>query len=214
MLRLKAIALILLPLLAGCELFAPEGTTRVGVSELKPGVIVPQLRPGVKVRISVSASGQPVFEESVKEVSAEGDIVLPFVDSVKCEGMTIEAFRKALVERYAEFYIDPQVAADYEPMNAGGTSPYGSVVVSGSVGAPGIVSIPPTRDLTVFQAIQLAGGIGPWANAGAVRLTREQADGTRQQVLLDLESIGERGATENNVLLMPGDVIYVPESNW
>ncbi len=200
--------------LCGCGLFVPDGLTRVSVAELKPGVIVPQLRAGVKVRISVIASGQSVLEEAIKEVSAEGDIVLPYVDAVPCAGMTIEEFRKELIKRYAEFYIDPQVSADYVPTSEGGTSPYGSVLVSGCVGQPGIISIPATRDLSLYQAIQQAGGTGQWANRGAVRLTRKLADGSKQQVLIDLDEIGANGASELNVLLMPGDVVDVPESNW
>ena len=213
MLRLAVMIACLLPLF-GCGLFSSGGPTRVSVAELKPGVIVPQLRAGVKVRISVIASGQSVLEETIKEVSVEGDVVLPYVDAVPCAGMTIEEFRKELRKRYAEFYIDPQVSADYVYTSEGGTSPYGSVLVSGCVGQPGMVSIPATRDLTLYQAVQLAGGVGMWANKNAVRVTRQMADGTKQQVVIDMDEIGTNGASELNIQLMPGDVVDVPESNW
>lgn len=212
--RLTLLFVCLLPWLCGCGLFAPEGVTRVGVADLKPGIIVPQLRPGVKIMVSVSASGQPVFEQQEKEVSVEGDVLLPYVDRVQCGGMTIEVFRKLLVDRYMEFYVDPQVSVDYVPMTQGGSSPYGTVLVTGCVGKPGPVNIPPTRDLTVMQALADAGGIGAWANKGDVSLTRELADGTKQRVIIDLDEIGTAGATELNVILMPGDVLNVPESNW
>lgn len=213
MLRIAVMIACLLPLF-GCGLFSSGGPTRVSVAELKPGVIVPQLRAGVKVRISVIASGQSVLEETIKEVSVEGDVVLPYVDAVPCAGMTIEEFRKELRKRYAEFYIDPQVSADYVYTSEGGTSPYGSVLVSGCVGQPGMVSIPATRDLTLYQAVQLAGGVGMWANKNAVRVTRQMADGTKQQVVIDMDEIGTSGASELNIQLMPGDVVDVPESNW
>ncbi len=213
MLRIAVMIACLLPLF-GCGLFSSGGPTRVSVAELKPGVIVPQLRAGVKVRISVIASGQSVLEETIKEVSVEGDVVLPYVDAVPCAGMTIEEFRKELRKRYAEFYIDPQVSADYVYTSEGGTSPYGSVLVSGCVGQPGMVSIPATRDLTLYQAVQLAGGVGMWANKNAVRVTRQMADGTKQQVVIDMDEIGTNGASELNIQLMPGDVVDVPESNW
>ena len=213
MLRIAVMIACLLPLF-GCGLFSSGGPTRVSVAELKPGIIVPQLRAGVKVRISVIASGQPVLEETIKEVSVEGDVVLPYVDAVPCAGMTIEEFRKELRKRYAEFYIDPQVSADYVYTSEGGTSPYGSVLVSGCVGQPGMVSIPATRDLTLYQAVQLAGGVGVWANKNAVRVTRQMADGTKQQVVIDMDEIGTSGASELNIQLMPGDVVDVPESNW
>lgn len=203
-----------LSLLALCGCFGGGGVTEVTANELKPGIIVPQLRVGVKVRVSVSASGEPVMNEEVKEVSASGDIVLPYINAVKCAGMTIEQFQEELTKRYKEFYVDPLVATYYVPMSEGGSSPYGSVLVTGCVGQQGVVYIPQTCDLTVMQALQLAGGMGQWADKNAVRLTRNMADGTKQQVSIDTERIGTRGATEQNIVLMPGDVLYVPESNW
>lgn len=197
----------------GCVM-APEGTDIVEAHDLKPGVIVPQLRVGVKVRISVTASGEPVMEETVKEVSASGDIVLPYIQPIQCAGMTIEAFQTELTERYKEFYVDPLVSTYYVPMSEGGSSPYGSVLVTGCVRQQGVVSIPPTCDLTVMQALQLSGGMGEWANVNGVRLTRSFEDGTKQQVIIDTEAIGRRGETKLNILLMPGDVLDVPESNW
>lgn len=202
-------------LLSGCEwMFESGNVSRVPPEMLEPGVIVPQLRVGVKVRISVSASGEPVFEEVVKEVATNETISLPLVDAVPCKDMTIEAFQDELTKRYAEFYVDPQVTVYYVPMNEGGTSPYGSVLVTGCVGQQGVVSIPPTRDLTVMQALQLAGGMGQWAKRDAVTLTRSLANGTKQQVTIDTDQIGRKGATELNLVLMPGDVLNVPESNW
>lgn len=199
----------------GCEsFFVPEGTERVAPQALKPGVIVPQLRVGVKVRISVVASGEPVMEETVKEVSATGDIVLPYIQQVHCAGMTIEAFQAELTNRYKEFYVDPLVSAYYVPMGEGGSSPYGSVLVTGCVGQKGVVSIPPTCDLTVMQALQMSGGMGQWADTRAVRVTRSFADGTKQQAIIDTEEIGRYGASELNITLMPGDVLDVPESNF
>lgn len=207
--------LIGIALLCGCETFmASDGPTRVAADQLQPGVIVPQLRTGVKVRISILASGEPVMKEEVMEVSAGGDMVLPYIDRVQCAGMTIEAFQDELTKRYREFYVDPLVSVYYVPMSEGGSSPYGSVLVTGCVGREGVVDIPQTCDLTVMQALQIAGGMGQWANINGVRLTRNLADGTRQQVTIDTEYIGRRGATDQNIVLMPGDVLYVPESNW
>lgn len=201
-------------LFCGCELFRPDGIEVVAPGDLQPGIIVPQLRVGVKVRISIVASGEPVMEETVKEVSASGDIVLPYIQRVHCAGMTIEAFQEELTKRYAEFYREPLVSAYYVPVSEGGSSPYGSVLVTGCVGHQGVVSIPPTCDLTVMQALQLAGGMGQWANVNAVCVTRSLANGTKQQTLIDTERIGRRGASELNIRLMPGDVLDVPESSF
>lgn len=217
---MRYIVLLVLCVLStvGCELFdelfSPGDAEVVAPTTLRPGVIVPTLRVGVKVRISVVASGEPVMEEAVKEVSTTGDIVLPYIQQVHCAGMTIEAFQEELTKRYREFYVDPVVSAYYVPMSEGGSSPYGSVLVTGCVGRPGVVSIPPTCDLTVMQALQLSGGIGEWADANGVRVTRSFADGTKQRVIIDTERVGRSGAAELNIILMPGDIVNVPESNF
>ena len=216
--RLSLALLCLLPWLCGCgaiyDALFPGDVKRVEVHELRSNVTTPKLRPGLQITVSVSALGQEVFAPQQKEVSAEGDVLLPYVDSVKCEGMTIEQLRQVLIKRYSEFYVNPQVAVDYVPVSAGGSSPYGSVLVTGCVGSPGPVSIPPTRDLTVMQALSAAGGAGMWANRSAVTLTRELENGEKQRVVIDLDDIGNDAATELDVVLMPGDVLNVPESNW
>ncbi len=199
-------------LCSGCAVFTSNDYTEVDVSQLGTSEIQQQLRVGVKVRVSVSAGGIPVFAEQVLEVSASGDIVLPYIQSVQCAGMTIEAFREEVTKRYESFYREPVVTAYYVPLAEGGSSPYGSVLVTGSVGRPGVVPIPPTCDLTVMQALQLAGGLGMWADK-EVCLTR-QVNGVKQRVVLDTERIGRQGASELNVLLMPGDILDVPESSW
>ncbi len=197
----------------GCELFSPDGLQEVHLEELGAEELKQQLRVGVKLRVAVSAAGVPVVQEQVLEVSGVGDVVLPYVQSIQCEGMTIEEFREELTKRYAKYYRDPVVTAYYVPLAEGGSSPYGQVLVMGCVGRPGIVPIPPTCDLTLMQAIQIAGGMGQWADPTAVRLTRE-VNGVKQSVVLDTERIGRRGASELNVRLMPKDIINVPESNW
>ncbi|MDO4527629.1 MAG: polysaccharide biosynthesis/export family protein [bacterium] len=175
--------------------------------------ITPTLRVGVKVRVSVSATGLEIFPETLKEVSSEGTIVLTYIGTVKCEGMTIEEFQTELTKRYSEYYREPLVAAYYVP-EEGGSSPYGEVLVTGCVARPGVVSIPQTCDLSVMHALQAVGGMGQWADATSVRVTRALKDGRKLSVSIDVEDIGQSGATDQNVILMPGDVVHVPEINW
>lgn len=196
----------------GC---GPRGVNVVPVQELNAAAsnITPTLRVGVKVRVSVSATGLEIFPETLKEVSSEGTIVLTYIGTVKCEGMTIEEFQTELTKRYSEYYREPLVAAYYVP-EEGGSSPYGEVLVTGCVARPGVVSIPQTCDLSVMHALQAVGGMGQWADATSVRVTRALKDGRKLSVSIDVEDIGQSGATDQNVILMPGDVVHVPEINW
>lgn len=210
----NCLALALTMALSGCAIFDNGGVDVVDLpSELPPSVVRPQLRTGVKVRIAVSASGEPIIDEVLKEVSAQGEVVMPYIGVVQCLGLSIEEFQNKLTEAYKEYYREPTVTAYYVPMAEGGSSPWGSVIVQGSVLRPGVVYIPQTCDLTVTRAIQESGGVKPFANASRVRVTRCLADGTRKGCDIDVDKIGRHGRTDLDVVLMPGDVVYVPESN-
>ena len=97
-------------LFCGCESFSSaDRPMRVTADQLQPGVIVPQLRTGVKVRISVLASGEPVMKEEIMEVSAGGDIATNFTtvystvysttNSTVCPIATLQFFQTTMFYR-------------------------------------------------------------------------------------------------------------------
>lgn len=90
-------------------------------------------------------------------------------------------------------------------------SPWGYVTVLGRVKKPGQVNVPPTRELTVSRAIQLAGGLDTSARSNAIRVTRTRGSAA-EQFEVDLDRIGALGQTKDDVRLLPGDVVYVPEA--
>lgn len=175
----------------------------------------PQLRPGVNVRIIVTAGGVAVVPETVKEISAVGDISLPYIGVVKCEGMTLVQLQDKLAEDYKKYFIEPVVTAHfvYQP-GANMTSPWGTVLIMGEVGRPGPVDIPPTCDLNVIKALQLAGGVTPVAKKEAVYITRRKADGTVYRRVVNIDEIGRTGKNDLDIVLKAGDVVWVPESVW
>lgn len=173
----------------------------------------PQLRPGVNVRIIVAAGGVEVIPEVVKEISAVGDISLPFIGVVKCEGMTLVQLQNKLAEDYKKYFIDPSVTAHFV-YQSGLTSPWGTVLIMGQVSRPGPVDIPPTCDLNVIKALQLAGGITTVAKKESVYVTRRKADGTVYRRVVNIDEIGRTGKNDLDIVLKAGDVIWVPESVW
>ena len=75
---------------------------------------------------------------------------------------------------------------------------------------PGQINFPPTRELTVSRAIQLSGGLDTSARSSAIRVTRTRGN-TTDQFEVDLDHIGLSGQARDDVMLLPGDVVYVPE---
>jgi polysaccharide export outer membrane protein len=196
---------------------APLPTETARARDAAPSVVLgpdrsPVLRPGLLVRVSVLVSGKREVDAEVKRVSDSNMLDLPLVGTVPVEGMTLSMLIADLQRRYQEFFINPQVIAEFvvdERPDA--ISPWGSVNVLGRVRSPGRVNIPPTQDLTVSAAIQQAGGLDTSARASSIRVTRRTEDGKRQRITVDLTAIGRQGEAENDLILRPGDIIFVPE---
>lgn len=175
----------------------------------------PRIRPGIALVVQVgSLASQPVVMNAL--VDQNGEITLPHLlqHSVVCDGLTLEALKDKLVKEYSVYYKQPQVTVMFAPYDARSTavSPYGTVTVMGEVAVQGPVNMPPTMDLTVTKALQMAGGVKPFANRSRVRVTRCERDGTQRKIYVDLNEIGEDGRIDKDMVLRPGDVVWVPET--
>ena len=195
---------------SGCRTLPDEvvGPEPVHVPEGEPTI-----RPGLTLRVSVTASGESAVKEELKEVNANGEILMPLIAAVKCEGLTIVELQEKIKVAYKDYYIDPQVTVGfvYVP-DSGMKSPWGTVNVQGEVARPGPVNMPSTRDLNVTRALMMAGGVTPLADKRKVRVTRREADGTLKKFEVDIDKIGKEGRSDLDVTLKPGDVVWVPES--
>jgi polysaccharide export outer membrane protein len=196
---------------SGCW-FAPEKE----FSGESDAVYVPEgdpvIKPGLTLRVAVTASGSPAVKEELKEVNVNGEILMPFVGAVKCEGLTTVALEEKIKTAYKEFFIEPQVTVGFVYTGPEMKSPWGTVLLMGEVARPGPVNMPSTLDLTVTRAVMLAGGTTPLADKRKVRVTRREADGKLKRRTVDIEKIGKDGRLDLDVTLKPGDVVWVPES--
>lgn len=170
------------------------------------------LRPGLVVRIDVHVLGKKEVEEPSRRVGEQGEITLPLLGVVKVAGRTIDGLAADLQKEYSKFLVNPQVVVEFvTDRNSGGAMPWGYVTVLGRVKKSGRVFIPATRDLTVSAAIQETGGLDTSAKDTAIRLTRVNPDGTTETQEVNLRAVGAKGEIEGDVILRPGDIVYVPE---
>ncbi len=174
----------------------------------------PKIKPGLTLRVSLTASGAAEVQETLKEVSANGEILMPHIGAVKCEGLTVAELQEKIKTAYKSFFIDPQVTVGFPPYMEGSglKSPWGEVLMMGEVTRPGPVNMSSTRDLTVTRALMLAGGATPLADKGSVKVTRRGKDGSLKKFVVNIDKIGKEGRSDLDIVLKPGDVIYVPES--
>ncbi len=88
----------------------------------------------------------------------------------------------------------------------------GRVYIWGQVRSQGALDIQMNENLTAGQAILRAGGLADFANKNKVKVVRGAVDakGEKQTFDLNMEDILEKGKTEKDIVLQPGDLIIVP----
>ena len=170
----------------------------------------PKVRSGVALAISVTAVGAETSSHKQYFVDADGYISMELIGQVKCDGLSLVGLQRKLELAYKKYYLKPSVTVNFVPGQ--GVSPYGTVTVLGEVGRQGPVDVPPTMDLRLTKALQLAGGVNAIADKRHVQVTRCDKDGKQTKTKVDLIEIGEDGRPDKDMLLKAGDVVWVPMS--
>lgn len=191
---------------SGCA--TPERATQ---AELNTMHAEPKLKAGFTIDVVITIGGTKEIEELGKRVTANGKVALPLLGEVTAVPLTLKELKESLKKSYSEYFVAPNVSVSFSK-NIGddGISPWGAVTVMGRVVKPGKVNIPPTRDLTVSRAIQRAGGFSTSANQSSIKITRRLKEGQTETIKVNLKSLGE-GKLDEDILLYPGDVVFVPE---
>ncbi len=136
------------------------------------------------------------------EVAEDGTIRFPHIGNVDVRGKSSNEIAAAIEAGLADGWLrQPQVAVRVTERKNREVSVLGSVNQGGSYAfKPG---------LTLVQAISLAGGMNPLAQARKVKLIR-QTDRGKQTFEVDVNAIVNSRA--DDIRLEPGDIVFVPES--
>ncbi|WP_338115410.1 polysaccharide biosynthesis/export family protein [Thiocystis minor] len=160
---------------------------------------------GYKLRagdiVNVSVWQEPGLEQLVL-VRPDGGISFPLAGDLKAEGLTVDELGKSLKSKLTRYIPDPVVTVTLQEI------PGNRVYVVGRVNKPGDFPII-SRDLTVMQAISIAGGLSPFAKEKKIRILR-QIDGKEQSFPFDYKQAIRGEGLSQNIRLQPGDVVVVP----
>ncbi len=202
--KLRALVLALLAAVVTATTFAQSGAP----SDSKKSY-VHRLQLADRVRVAVY---QEEDLTTTARVDARGMVNLPLIGDIQIGGMTVNEAQDLIQARYREgrFLRSPQVTVsveDYAPRE---------VSISGQVRSPGRYALPNESTFTVVELVMKAGGLTDIGKGTAVSVTRIKADGTRETFTVDVESIikGKRQGSkndDNSFLLLPGDLVNVPE---
>jgi len=190
------VAWLALVALLGLGCFEPDHSL---IPPAKPVDVTSGLNPGDTFEVRVFG------EEDIGghfQVQEDGSIVFPLIGRVAVAGTTQGQLAAMLEQQLADGYLrDPQVTV---VMTARENL---EVSVLGQVQKPGTFAY--VEKLTLVQAVSDAGGLTEVAHKRRVKLTRRTEAG-QETFEVSIKAITE--GREADILLQPGDIVFVPES--
>jgi polysaccharide export outer membrane protein len=147
----------------------------------------------------------PEFNQTVT-VQPDGFITLKGVGDIRVAGQTVPQFTQILHNAYDKILNDPLIAVvlkDFE-------KPY--FVADGQVSHPGKYEL--RGDVTLTQAIAMAGGFNETAKHSQVLLFRRVNDDWLQAKVFNVKKMLKEGSLHEDPTLHPGDMLYVPKNAW
>jgi polysaccharide export outer membrane protein len=136
-------------------------------------------------------------------VRPDGAITLPLIGDVHAAGRTPSQLRQEIVERLSAFVRDEGATVTVSIIAVNSYR----FTVTGNVEHPGILNS--RAFVTVSDALALAGGLNKFA-ARWIYLVRTDAEGKSRRIPVDTDSLSRGSQLEQNLVLMAGDVLFVP----
>lgn len=166
-----------------------------------PGSAAPEnyvLGPGDQVEITVF--GQPDLT-TMATIRPDGMIALPLVRQVKAAGKTAGQLETELTVLYRKYLKSPSISVSVKQflMN--------HIYVMGEVAKPGRYDL--TDNMTVLDALTLAGGSTNMANLDGTHISRTES-GKSTAISVKVKQLIQGKDATQNLKLQTGDLIYVP----
>jgi polysaccharide export outer membrane protein len=134
-------------------------------------------------------------------VLADGKISFPLIGEVVAAGKTIAELKKEIVSKLINYVPDPVLSIEVKQANSM------LVYVIGRVNNQN--RFPVNANVTVLQALSIAGGLNPFAKKNKIKIFRQEGDKT---LILSFkyDEVVKGINIEQNIALRRGDVIVVP----
>jgi len=157
-------------------------------------------------------------------VREQGDIIIPAVGRIQVAGLSVNSagsriqtelqarhLKKATVMLDRVGRAAPPAEAAAAASAAAAPAPKLTIYLNGKVARQGQhrIALPPSGQLGVYEAILIAGGLSRFADHANVHLLRNDAEGKKRKIPVNLLDI-EKGLAKDPPV-GEGDIIVVPE---
>lgn len=152
--------------------------------------------------LEVSVWGDEALTRPNVIIRPDGMVSFPLVGDMKAAGKTVEELRKEFEKRIQEYVSDAPVTIMLQQLG----SP--QVYIVGKVNRPGVYLM--SGQITVLQALALAGGMTPYAESDDILVVRVGKEGKQAYLPFNYVQAVSGDGLEQNIALMPGDTVLVP----
>jgi polysaccharide export outer membrane protein len=160
-------------------------------------------RVGAPDALSIIILPEPAIEAAVV-VRPDGMITIPLIGDVVARNRTIPEITAEIEERIARYKRDPHVTVAL----AGAAST--DIVILGEVGRQ--ASFPLVKETRIIEAIGMVGGTTAFSSDRNIRVIRTE-NGVTKVLRVNLHEI-RKGDLSTNLMLEPGDFVFVPPTIW
>ena len=153
--------------------------------------------------VNVSFTFSPDFNQSLT-VQPDGYVALKGAGTLFAEGLTIPGLQQAIASRYRGVLHEPEITVTLKNFE----KPY--FLASGEVARPGKYEL--RGDLTVNEAVAIAGGFTQQARHSQVVLFRRISADVAESHVIDVKKMLASRDLREDWHLRPGDFVFVPQS--
>jgi len=202
-------SLLLVPAAASLAAEAPAKPAP-GAPAAPPAAVVPPkandnsyiLGPGDTLQVFVWRN--PELTSTVP-IRPDGKISTPLVEDMVAVGKTPSMLARDIEKVLGEYIRSPQVNI----IVSSPVSTYSQVKIIGQVAKPQAIAY--REGMTVLDAVLSVGGIAQFAAGNRAKIIRT-VNGKTTEIKVKLADLVNDGDMKQNVALLPGDVLVVPES--
>ncbi len=134
-------------------------------------------------------------------VRPDGRISFPLIGEIQAGGQTVERLQNEIKSRLEGYMSESVVSVSVNQINSM------RIYVIGTVLRPGEFRI--GRNINVLQALSLAGGLAPFADADSIAILRTE-NNAQTKIGFKYEEVARGKNLEQNIFLKTGDVVVVP----
>jgi polysaccharide export outer membrane protein len=140
-------------------------------------------------------------------VRPDGRISTPLVEDMVAVGKTPSALARDIEKVLGDYVRSPQVNVIVtQPVSV-----FSQVRIIGQVAKPQAIAY--REGMTVLDAVLAVGGLGQFAAGNRARLMRK-VDGKPKEIRIKLGALVNDGDMAQNIALLPGDVLVIPETRF